>query len=304
MFLCPRKPLPRSILYVISGASALLLIAGCRGPQDPDLTRKAAQSSTRKVDKQNAPLRTSPAPATQNKVLSVELKTYSAARIAEILDAVPSTAEARALPPESKRLRMTLDTANGAIECTLDHRESPQATANFVALASGLEPWRDPDTGETLKTRFYDGMTFNRTIKNFIIQTGNPGARASGGPGWAIAREGDPRNRYDAPGALGMVDSADDTHGSQFFITLRKQTSLKERYSAFGVCESMDIVKQIANAPKEAPKKEGKTPTKPIDPVRISRVTLRWAPVDEIPKGLGPTNTSQKPMVVRPPPAK
>jgi cyclophilin family peptidyl-prolyl cis-trans isomerase len=158
----------------------------------------------------------------------------------------------------------------------LDHVAAPQATANVVALALGLEPWRDPDTKELLTTRFYDGMTFNRTIKNFIIQTGNPGSRASGGPGWAIKREGDPLGRYNTPGALGMVDSADNTHGSQFFITLRKQKSLADRYSAFGVCGSSEVIKSIANAPKEPAKKEGKSATKPIDPVRIKRLSLSW----------------------------
>ena len=73
---------------------------------------------------------------------------------------------------------------------------------------------------------------------------------------------------------MGMVDAGEDTHGSQFFITLRAQKSLKGKYAPFGRCTSTDLIKRIANAEKEPAKSKGKSATKPIKPVRINAVEV------------------------------
>ncbi|MDP6946332.1 MAG: peptidylprolyl isomerase [Myxococcota bacterium] len=157
---------------------------------------------------------------------SVELRTYSDKELADIFGAVPL---GEGVSPEATDLtyEVALETAKGEIKCRLDHTEAPQTAANFIALTKGLRAWRDPDTKEVVERRFYDGLTFHRAIKDFIIQTGNPGTGGSAGPGWTLPREQGLEARYDAPGAMGMVDAGEDSHGSQFFITLRAQKSLK-----------------------------------------------------------------------------
>jgi len=172
------------------------------------------------------------------------------------------------------RYRVVFETQEGDITCHLDHEEAPQAAANFIALARGQRVCRDSDTKEIVERRFYDGLTFHRTIRNFIIQTGNPGTGASAGPGWTIAREEGNQARYDAPGAMGMVDAGEDTHGSQFFITLRGQASLKGKYSPFGLCDSEDVIQRIASGEKQAATAKGKSATKPVNAVRLTRARV------------------------------
>ena len=43
-----------------------------------------------------------------------------------------------------------------------------------------------------------------------------------------------------------MVDAGADSHGSQFFITLRAQQSLKGKYAAFGRCDAIEVMRRIA----------------------------------------------------------
>jgi len=71
-----------------------------------------------------------------------------------------------------------------------------------------------------------------------------------------------------------MVDAGEDSHGSQFFITLRAQKSLKGKYAAFGQCDAIDVARRIANAEKHAPTTTGKSATKPVDRVRLDRVRI------------------------------
>ena len=202
---------------------------------------------------------------------SVELRRYTDKEISTILASVP---RAKGVAPDAKdlRYRAIFETPDGPIRCTLDHAEAPQASANFLALAAGKRAWRDPDTKEIVQRPLYDNLTFHRAIKDFIIQTGNPGTGASAGPGWTIPREDGVKARYEAAGAMGMVDSGEDTHGSQFFITLRGQKSLVGKYTPFGLCEDIERIRRIANAPKQEPSAKGKSATKPLKPVRVISV--------------------------------
>jgi len=179
-----------------------------------------------------------------------------------------------AIPGSGEAVSVELSTQMGPIHCTLDVKNSPQTVGNFIALALGLRPWRDPDTGEEMRSRFYDGLSFHRCITGFIIQTGNPSTVRAGGPGWTLSREPGTPARFKKPGALAMVDAGDETHGSQFFITLRPSTSLKDRYTAFGQCENLDLARTIADAEKLPPTTEGKSATRPREPVRVDKVRI------------------------------
>jgi len=266
-------------------------LAGCRGPRDPDLDRRLSEAKIeRALPAPPAEARSPEKPAAKADdegakhglppAGSVEIRTYSSKEIAAILAAVPvDSAETSptlaAGDAPSFAYRALFETEHGDVSCLLDHVEAPQTTANLIALATGQRAWRDPDTKDVVERRFYDGLTFHRAIENFIIQTGNPGTGASSGPGWTIPREEGIQARFDAPGALGMVDAGEETHGSQFFITLRAQKSLKGKYAPFGVCESLDVVRRISNGDKRPATTKGKSATKPVKAARLSRLVVR-----------------------------
>src|SRR6187401_2322599 len=77
-------------------------------------------------------------------------------------------------PPEmkidpNKKYTATIDTSKGKIVLDLFPKEAPKTVNNFVFLA---------------REGFYDGVTFHRVIKDFLIQGGDPTATGSGGPGY------------------------------------------------------------------------------------------------------------------------
>ena len=77
-----------------------------------------------------------------------------------------------------------LETSRGEILLQLYHQRVPQTVANFVGLAEATKAWKDPISGKSKKTRFYDGLSFHRVIADFMIQGGDPLGTGSGGPGY------------------------------------------------------------------------------------------------------------------------
>ena len=65
-----------------------------------------------------------------------------------------------------------------------------KAVANFVGLAKGTKPWKDPATGNTVHGKpLYDGTIFHRTIPEFMIQGGDPSGTGSGDVGFEFEDE-------------------------------------------------------------------------------------------------------------------
>jgi peptidyl-prolyl cis-trans isomerase A (cyclophilin A) len=261
---------PRNRILAIS-LTLLAVLGACRGPRDPDLEAKAARARER----QAAPAPPHPAPSPPgsasgesgpSRVASTQ-KTYGEAEIKAILGK---------LPGDGPALLMRLETGLGTITGTLAAREAPQTVTNLVALATAQRPWRDPDNQEEVSARFYDGLTFHRTIDHFLIQTGNPSAGSvhAGGPGWTLPRERGLAEGFSQAGTLGMVDSGTESHGSQFFITLKPAKNLDEKYTPFGRCQNLDLVERIGNAPKHPAGEKENSPTRPVDPVRLRKLDI------------------------------
>ena len=125
----------------------------------------------------------------------------------------------------------TIETNRGTIRLELHHEKVPATVANFEKLA-----------GEG----FYDGLTFHRVIRDFMIQAGCPEGTGRGGPGYRFDDEFDPELRHDAPGVLSMANAGPNTNGSQFFITHVPCPHLDGRHSVFGrVLEGQDVVDAI-----------------------------------------------------------
>ena len=126
----------------------------------------------------------------------------------------------------------------GTIKLELDSDAAPITVKNFVFLA---------DMG------FYDGLTFHRIIKNFMIQGGDPDHCGMGGSDKNIKGEF-AANGVNNPishkrGVISMARSQNpNSASSQFFICHKDSTFLDGQYAAFGVVtEGMDVVDAIVN---------------------------------------------------------
>jgi peptidyl-prolyl cis-trans isomerase B (cyclophilin B) len=134
--------------------------------------------------------------------------------------------------PLMKDIRIILKTNKGAIEATLFASKVPMTCANFLNLAT---------------RGYYDGITFHRVIKNFMIQGGDPTGTGSGGPGYKFADEIDKSLRHSKPGIFSMANAGPATNGSQFFITHVPTPHLDGKHAVFGeVTKGQDVVNAIA----------------------------------------------------------
>ena len=126
----------------------------------------------------------------------------------------------------------------GTIYAEIDADTAPITVTNFVNIC---------------KNHFYDGLTFHRIIKDFMIQGGDPNGDGTGGSEETIKGEFSD-NGVENPlkhtrGALSMARSQDnDSASSQFFIVQKTASHLDGQYAVFGyVYEGMDIVDKICD---------------------------------------------------------
>jgi cyclophilin family peptidyl-prolyl cis-trans isomerase len=157
----------------------------------------------------------------------------------------------------------TMDTSEGEITVALDADSAPKSVQNFVFLA---------------RKDFYDGLTFHRVAKDFVVQGGDPQGNGRGGPGYQTQVE-TPPNGYQ-PGSVAWAKGEQDpagNAGSQFFIVTSTGQGLDTintppyQYGIIGnVADpgSLDVAKKIgALAPASG---DGK-PTKKMT---INKVTI------------------------------
>jgi peptidyl-prolyl cis-trans isomerase A (cyclophilin A) len=176
-------------------------------------------------------------------------------------------AEATAGLPASGTLTATIDTDLGAFECKLFDEKAPISVANFVGLARGLRPWKAPD-GKWVKKPAYDGTSFHRVIKGFMIQGGDPKGDGSGEPGYVIPDEMWEGARHDRAGLLCMANRGPNTNGQQFFITDAAAPHLDRGYTIFGECAPTELVTKIASVEKGPG-------DRPVKPVKIKSVKIK-----------------------------
>jgi cyclophilin family peptidyl-prolyl cis-trans isomerase len=146
----------------------------------------------------------------------------------------------------------TMNTSEGAITFELFDDDAPETVENFKKLAS---------------SGFYDGLTFHRVIKDFMIQGGCPHGTGTGGPGYTFADE--INDHRVVRGALAMANSGPNSNGSQFFIvTADECTWLDGKHTVFGsVSDGLDVVDRLEAVDTDAS-------DRPAHPLRIESIAL------------------------------
>jgi cyclophilin family peptidyl-prolyl cis-trans isomerase len=158
-----------------------------------------------------------------------------------------------------------IDTDKGAIEIEFFASDAPKAVENFRLLG---------------EHGYYDGLTFHRIVRGFMIQGGDPAGDGTGGKsawGAPFADEINPdsalyRGGY-RRGLVAMANAGPNTNGSQFFI-LHQDYRLPPNYVIFAhVTKGMDVVDAIANTPTTMGADGGRS--QPLTPPVIKKVTIR-----------------------------
>ena len=143
------------------------------------------------------------------------------------------------------KLIAEIHTDQGKLDCELYDDKAPITVANFVGLARGLRPFKDPG-GKWVKQPAYDGTTFHRIVKGFMIQGGDPSGTGKGQPGYVIPDEVWEGARHDQRGLICMANRGKNTNGAQFFITDGAAPHLDGGYTIFGKCTPDAVIEKLA----------------------------------------------------------
>ena len=200
---------------------------------------------------------------------------------------------------EVKRPIATMEVENfGTIKMELYPEYAPETVANFITLAN---------------RGFYDGLTFHRVVKDFMIQGGDKNGDGTGlattsdlkddGDGTEytikcefIANGVDNKLQFEE-GVVAMARSdytsyssslteeSYNSGSSQFFIMTAKNTGLNGQYTSFGkVIEGMDIVHKIeeieVKAADDAETTGNTEVSTPVNPPKITSIRVETNGVD------------------------
>lgn len=185
---------------------------------------------------------------------------------------------------------VVMETSMGTVKIRLFPDDAPKAVENFLTHA---------------KEGYYDGLSFHRVIKDFMIQGGDPQGNGTGGTSiWDEDFGIEYSDKlWHLRGCLSMANRGPDSNGSQFFIVqgndfaAQKETmeqigfpqevmNMYEQYGGmphldylspqqgmfgytkFGyVFEGMDVIDKIAMVKTDSS-------DKPADPVTIVKMTV------------------------------
>lgn len=159
-----------------------------------------------------------------------------------------------------------VETELGKLSCDLYDDKAPITVANFVGLARGVRPFKAPD-GKWTKKPAYDGTTFHRVVKGFMIQGGDPFGTGSGEPGYVIPDEIWEGAKHDQRGLLCMANRGPNTNGQQFFITDASAPHLDRGYTIFGKCGPDDVIEKLASVEVQGDRS--------LKPTKIKKITIK-----------------------------
>ena len=205
----------------------------------------------------------------------------------------------------------------GTIKVELYPDMAPETVANFIKLANN---------------GYYDGLTFHRVVKDFMIQGGDSKGDGTGkvtlsSLDTSIEKDSDADKEYSIKGefiankvkntlkhtegvismaradyssySAALADEGYNSAGSQFFIVTKTTSSLDGYYAAFGkVIEGLDVVHKIENTEIKVEETEEGTSSKsesstPVNPPVITKITVETNGIDYgMPETLEPFDIS------------
>lgn len=181
----------------------------------------------------------------------------------------------------------------GTMKIELYPDQAPNTVKNFITLAN---------------RGFYDGLTFHRIVKDFMVQGGDKDGTGSGTPTLAdLKDDGSDTETYAIKGEfvqngfnqntirhekgvismarsdysqMGLYEEGYNSAGSQFFIMTEDNSSLNGYYAAFGkVIEGMDVLDKL-NETEVEEAEDGEEASTPVDPPVIKSVRVDTFGVD------------------------
>ena len=157
-----------------------------------------------------------------------------------------------------------IETNMGNMEIEFFEIDSPMAVENFRLLS---------------EHGYYDGLTFHRVVKGFMIQGGDPDGTGTGGES-AWGGQFDDKINPDSilyqrgyrRGTVAMANSGPNTNGSQFFI-MHQDSRLPPNYVIFGnVVKGQAVVDALAEVPTV--RGGGGEMSRPTQPLIIRKIVL------------------------------
>jgi peptidyl-prolyl cis-trans isomerase B (cyclophilin B) len=170
-----------------------------------------------------------------------------------------TSSEFPGLPRLNGKATVVMTVKGKQISIELDGTNAPISAGNFVDL---------------VQKKFYDGLTFHRVVKNFVVQGGDPKGNGTGGyipqgstaerripleikpsgastPTYSQPISGAPQLEHKR-GAIAMARSqAPDSASSQFYFTLEDVPYLNGNYAVFGrITQGIEAIDTIAQGDK------------------------------------------------------
>jgi peptidyl-prolyl cis-trans isomerase A (cyclophilin A) len=175
--------------------------------------------------------------------------------------------------PATPGIYAVIDTSAGRMVALLYDDVAPVTVKNFIDLARGAKPTRDKK-GNMVRKPFFNGLTFHRVIRGFMIQTGDVKGTGSSDCGIPnIPDEITNKMSFDNPGTLGMANTGKPNTGAcQFFITVGRASYLDGKHTIFGqVVLGQEVAVAISTVPTDSN-------DRPKTPVIVKSITILTKP--------------------------
>ncbi|KAG2554012.1 peptidyl-prolyl cis-trans isomerase CYP65-like [Panicum virgatum] len=162
-----------------------------------------------------------------------------------------------------KKGYVQLHTTHGDLNLELHCDITPRTCENFLTQC---------------ENSYYNGLIFHRSIKNFMIQGGDPTGTGSGGEsiwGKPFKDELNSKLLHSGRGVVSMANSGPHTNGSQFFILYKSAPHLNFKHTVFGmVVGGLTTLSAMEKVPVD-------DDDRPLEEIKILRVSVFVNPYTE-----------------------
>lgn len=163
-----------------------------------------------------------------------------------------------------KKGYVQLQTTHGDLNIELHCDITPRTCENFITHC---------------ERGYYNGVAFHRSIRNFMIQGGDPTGTGKGGESiWGKPFNDEPNSKllHSGRGVVSMANSGPHTNGSQFFILYKSANHLNFKHTVFGgVVGGLTTLAAMEKVPVD-------DNDRPLEEIKITCVTVFVNPYTEL----------------------